>query len=273
LSIPSTTCEGDSITFGPSEEVEPGFTIAYKHKEGVWGSKYSFKPTSYVNINNELFSFFETDAGMMWKHNVNTTRNNFYGTQYSSIIESVSNFNPSMVKVYEALGIEGNGNWSATLSNSEQSTTIGSSDFDVREGHRYGMIFRDTSASTEHQIYIGKVESIDTINNTITFTTPVNRLPFVVGDELKTASGSNLIATGEIIDGITDRKTIQCTNAITGIVVGDDIFVEHSSRIDGDPMRDVFLKVRITSANTSKFEVHALSLSYDRSRLHNDRIN
>ena len=273
LSIPSTTCEGDSITFGPSEEVEPGFTIAYKHKEGVWGSKYSFKPTSYVNINNELFSFFETDAGMMWKHNVNTTRNNFYGTQYSSIIESVSNFNPSMVKVYEALGIEGNGNWSATLSNSEQSTTIGSSDFDVREGHRYGMIFRDTSASTEHQIYIGKVESIDTINNTITFTTPVNRLPFVVGDELKTASGSNLIATGEIIDGITDRKTIQCTNAITGIVVGDDIFVEHSSRIEGDPMRDVFLKVRITSANTSKFEVHALSLSYDRSRLHNDRIN
>ena len=72
---------------------------------------------------------------------------------------------------------------------------------------------------------------------------------------------------------IVGVKTNDQKNTITGIVVGDDIFVEHSSRIDGDPMRDVFLKVRITSANTSKFEVHALSLSYDRSRLHNDRIN
>jgi len=271
VTMPSATCEGDSITLGSADTEEAGFTIAYKHKEGVWGSKYSFKPTMYVNINNELYSFFETDSGIMWKHNVNATRNNFYGTQYNSQIESVSNRNPSMIKVFEALAVEGSGTWSGTLTTSDQSTTIGTSDFDVREGHRYAMIPRDTLVSKGHQIYIGKVESI--ASDKVTFTTPVNRLPFVVGDILKTASGSSLSGTGMEISGITDRKTIQCTTGISNISVGNNVFVEHSARIDGDPMRDVFLKVKLTSSDTTAFEVHALSLSYDRSRLHNDRVN
>ena len=271
VTMPSATCEGDSITLGSADTEEAGFTIAYKHKEGVWGSKYSFKPTMYVNINNELYSFFETDSGIMWKHNVNATRNNFYGTQYNSQIESVSNRNPSMIKVFEALAVEGSGTWSGTLTTSDQSTTIGTSDFDVREGHRYAMIPRDTLVSKGHQIYIGKVESI--ASDKVTFTTPVNRLPFVVGDILKTASGSSLSGTGMQISGITDRKTIQCTTGISNISVGNNVFVEHSARIDGDPMRDVFLKIKLTSTDTTAFEVHALSLSYDRSRLHNDRVN
>jgi len=273
ITLPSATCEGTSITVGSATSVENGFTVSYKHKDGRWGSKYSFKPTSYVNINNELYSFFKTSSGIMWKHNVNSTRNNFYGTQYTSVIEVVSNPNPSMIKVFESVGVEGDGSWSATLSNTDQSTTISTSDFDIREGHRYAMIPRDTLKSTSHQIYIGKVASSGVSGDKVTFTTPINKIPFVVGDELKTASGTNLVATNEIISGITDKKTIQCTNSITGIADGANVFAEHSSRIDGDPMRGVFLKLKLTSTDTTAFEVHALSLSYDRSRLHNDRVN
>ena len=273
VTMPSTTCEGDNITLGSAESKEAGFTIAYKHKEGVWGSKYSFAPTMYVNINNDLYSFSDASSGLMWKHNVNETRNNFYGTQYNSEVEVVSNRNPSMVKVFEALAVEGGGTWSGTLTTSDQSTTIGTTDFDIREGHRYAMIPRDTLVSTGHQIYLGVVAAGGVTGDKVTFTTPVNKLPFVVGDILKTASGSTLTGTGMEISGITDRKTIQCTSGISNISAGDNVFVEHSSRIDGDPMRDVFLKIKLTSTDTTAFEVHALSLSYDRSRLHNDRVN
>ena len=264
ITLPSTTCAGDNITISDATEEGAGFTVAYKHRKGIWSSKYSFKPTMYVNINNELYSFFDTSSGVMWKHNVNDTRNNFYGTQYDSVIEVVSNRNPSMVKVYEAIGIEGGGTWSGKLTTSDQSTTIGTSDFDTREGHRYAMIYRDTLKSTGHQIYLGKVDSVST--DKVTFTTPINRLPFVVGDILKTASGSTLTGTGMEISGITDRKTIQCTTNITGISAGDNVFVEHTARIEGDAMRDVFLKIKLTSSDTSAFEVHAVSLSYDRSK-------
>ena len=271
VTMPSTTCEGDAITIGEATTVDEGFTIAYKHKDGVWGSKYSFNPTMYVNINNEMYSFYDTPSGVMWKHNVNDTRNNFYGTQYDSMFEVVSNRNPSMVKVFEAIGVEGDGTWSADMSTSFQNTTLGTTDFDLREGHKYAMIKRDTLKSKSHQIYIGKVESIS--NDTVTFTTPVNRLPFIVGDILKTASGSTLTGTGMEISGITDRKTIQCTTGISNISVGDDVFVEHSALIEGDPMRDVYMKIKMTSSDSVPFEVHAISLSYDRSRLHNDRVN
>jgi len=271
LTLPATTCEGDNIVTQSNSPRELGFTISYKHKEGVWGSKYSFKPTMYVNINNELYSFFDTDSGVMWKHNENTTRNNFYGTQYNSEVEAVSNTNPSMVKVFEALAVEGGGSWSAIVSTLDQQTSINTSDFDIREGHRYAMIPRDTLVSTGHKIYLGKVESIN--NDTVTFTTPINKIPFVVGDILKVGTLGLLTGTGMEVSGITDRKTVQCTTTISNISVGDNIFVEHTSRIDGDPMRDVFLKIKLTSSDTDAFEVHAISVNYDRSRLHNDRVN
>ena len=271
VTLPSTTCEGTSITIGSSTSAEDGFTVSYKHRDGRWGSKYSFKPTMYVNINNELYSFFDTDSGIMWKHNVNSTRNNFYGTQYNSMIEVVSNPNPSMVKVFEAVGMEGGGSWSAIMNTSTQETTLDSNEFVEREGHSYSVIPRDKTNSTGHKIYIGKVDSVD--DDAVTFTTPINRIPFVVGDELKTASGATLVDTDEIIDSITDRKTIQCTNTITGISAGDNVFVEHIAKVDGDPMRDIFLKLKMTCTDTTAFELHAVSLSYDRSRLHNDRVN
>ena len=272
VTVPSTTCNTNtSLLILNTNIAGAGFTIAYKHKEGVWGSKYSFNPAMYVSINNDLYSFSDASSGLMWKHNVNATRNNFYGTQYSSEIEAVSNRNPSMIKVFKALGIEGSGSFSAAISTSDQSTSINSNEFDVREGHSYGMIRRDILVSKGHQIYIGKVESLT--GDKVTFTTPINRVPFLVGDILKIASGSTLTGTGIEISGITDRKTIQCTTNISNLIPTQDVFVEHSARIDGDPMRDVFLKIKLTSNDTTAFEVHALSLSYDRSRLHNDRVN
>ena len=91
--------------------------------------------------------------------------------------------------------------------------------------------------------------------------------------DLYTAVGSTLTDTTINITGITDKKTIQCSSTVVNTSVGDNIFVQHNSRVDGDPMRDVFLKIKLTSSDTTPFEVHALSLSYDRSRLHNDRVN
>jgi|DEB0MinimDraft_6_1074348.scaffolds.fasta_scaffold00720_4 hypothetical protein len=271
VTMPSETCTGVAITV-PAEPVEEeeGFTIAYKHKDGVWGSKYSFRPTMYVNINNELYSFFYTNSGLMWKHNESSTRNNFYGTQYNSIIEAVSNFNPSMIKVFEALGIEGNGVWSGVLTTSDQSTTIETTDFDEREGHKYSMIFRDTVDSQSNKTYLGKISNVS--NNEITFTSPVHKVPFVKGDTLRIADVNSLNNSNETITGLVSRNKISVSDD-TPFSVNDEIFVKNNARVSGDPMRDVFLKIKLTSSDTSPFEVHALSVSFDRSRLHNDKVN
>ena len=268
LTIPGTTCTGTTITIGSSSANTTGITIAYKHKEGVWGSKYSFVPTNYVSINNTLYSFYDNGTNIVWEHNVNDTRNNFYGTQYDSMFEVVSNFNPSMIKTFEALGVEGNGTWTSELSTSDQQTSI--SEFDVREKHSYALIPRDTLVSTSHKIFLGVVDSVSGDN--ITFTTPVNRLPFLVGDTLYSVAGSTITSLGITASSLVDRKTIECSGTPT-VIAGDNVMVQHSSSVDGDQMRDVFLKIKMESSDTSAFEVHAISVSYDRSRLHNDRVN
>ena len=184
------------------------------------------------------------------------------------MFEVVSNFNPSMIKTFEALGVEGNGAWTSTLNTSDQRTSI--SEFDVREKHRYALIPRDTLVSTSHKIFVGIVDSVS--GNNITFTTPVNRLPFVMGDTLNTVSGNTVTSLGVTASSLVDRKTLGCS-AAPSVNAGDNIMIEHTASVDGDPMRDVFLKIKMESSDTDAFEVHAISVNYDRSRLHNDRVN
>ena len=268
VTISSQTCDGRNIVtnFGGSEH--SGVTIAYKHKEGVWSSKYSFLPTNYTNIGNALYSFFSNDNGVVWRHNVSDTRNNFYGVQYGSMFEIVSNRNPSMIKTFKSLGIEGDGTWTVSIKTSKQETEM--SYFEQKEGHQYGMIPRDIVNSTSHKIYLGKVDSLN--NNSVTFSTPVNRLPYAIGDSVKAANGNQLDPLGATISSIQDRKTIVLSST-TNVNIGDDIFVEKSSIVDGDPMRDVYASFKMESNDQDKFEVHALSVVFDRSRLHNDRVN
>jgi len=267
ITIPTQTCDGRGIVtkFGGAES--QGVTLAYDHKSGYWNSKYSFQPSNYANIGNAFYSFFQNDNGLVWKHNVNETRGLFYGVQYPSSFEVVSNHNPSMIKVFQAIGIEGGGTWTAQINTSTQETDI--QEFTEREGHSYAMIPMDTVNSKSHQIYLGTVESVT--GNNVTFTTQVNRVPFNIGDTIKVASGSNLITTSATITSMIDRNTLALSGG--NFNVGDKLFVEHLSIIDGDPMRDVYATIKMTSTDSEPFEVHAISVHYDRSRLHNDRVN
>ena len=268
LSLPQQTCGGQLISIDDGQS-QIGFTIGYKHKGAKWSSKYGFKPTAYANIDNSMYSFFENSEGLVWRHNVNEQRCFIYGEQQTSMFEVASNYNPSMVKVYEALGIEGNGSFEAEFENDSQYTYT--SDFSAREGHSYAQIPRDVKSSTSHKTYLGVVESIS--GNDITFTAPINRIPFSLGSELKKANLSNLVSTGNVVSSLKDRKTLTCPSIVTGVSVGDQMFIEHQSIVDGDPMRGSFMKVKLTSSDSTPYEVHALSLSYDRSRLHNERVN
>jgi len=267
VTMPSQTCGGRNIStkFGGAES--SGGTISYKHSDGVWSSKYSFLPSNYASIGNYMYSFYHNDNGLVWRHNANDVRCLIYGVQEKSMFEVVSNFNPSMIKSYQALAVEGGGNWTAKIKNATQETFV--SEFDEREGHRYAMIPRDTAGSKGHQILIGTVASIS--NNDITFTTPINRLPFVVGDQLRVGNGTNLNTTGVSILSVIDRRTLRCSG--NNVSVGDKVFVEHNSIVDGDVIRDVYASIKLESTDSEPFEVHAVSVHFDRSRLHNDRVN
>tara|TARA_R100001509_G_scaffold26840_2_gene14017 strand:+ start:40 stop:3438 length:3399 start_codon:yes stop_codon:yes gene_type:complete len=248
-------------------------TSAYSTTKGLWMTFYSFVPELYAHLHDKFFSF---KNGVLFKHNSNSTRNNFYGSQFNSKITVVSRKNPSDIKVYNAISIEGNKAWSTVVSNTTQSTDASimqSSEFDEREGMFYRVISKDATASStlnsSHKVVLGEVASVD--GSKITFTSKVSNLPFGIGDTLFKLESSSQTTLSVTVGSVSGRKEITASGTVTGLVAGDTVVAVSDDDINGDKIRDYHAQVQLTNTDTTAVELYAVNLSYSSSPLHNDK--
>ena len=261
-------------------------SIGYSIPQGVWITKYSFEPEDIVNVFEHFLTFV---AGKPYLHDDIATVNNYYGVQYNSQLTVVSKLNPSMVKLYKALSLEGNSVWAASITNREQSTTITTEmwkdqdiDGNIRngDGFREGMLYCDMpgdTSNTSHldEIAVGVVASsgVDGANNRVTFTSRVDNIPFNIGDTLFDAADG--ATTSNTIEGVHDRFTLK-VSGVSGLADGDNLIARNAAdtgHVTGDSMRDYFLKIALTNSSTTKDELYAVNAIFERSRLHNDKVN
>lgn len=260
--------DGEGVTYntsGTTKEFE-GFTAAYDAKAAQWVTLYSFIPEKMGYIKNQFFSFKD---GRVYTHETNSTHNNFYGTSYASKISVVSNQNPSMVKTYETISLEGDSAWDATFKNSDQQSTVSSTAFDERERNYYAHIGRDTLGSTGHIVGIGKVESIS--GDKIVLTSRISNVPIPYEADILKVSGSTLVDTSLDVNAITGRKELQADATVTGISVGDVLVARSQSSMDGDPMRDYYLQIDLEKTSSTAIELYAVNANFDKSNLHDQQ--
>jgi len=240
------------------------FTVAYNFRKDLWSSFYSFVGEGYAELNNVLYSFKD---GKAYSHNTNTNRNSFYGTTYTSKIEIVSNQNPSMVKAWEALNIESDTSWSFTAYTSDQTTSQITS-LTKKERLFYSHIPRDTSSiSTSQFITLGVVTGID-IDDNVIIGNPINKIPFSGGDAVY-ADGAN---TNEVMTTLTARNQFIMSDPSV-LSVGDIISVKKNSDLEGDQLRDRYIKLKLEKSTSDPIELYGVGVVFDRSRLHNDLVN
>jgi len=258
--------EGISYSLSGNTEVFEGYTVAYDVKGGFWTSFYSYSPERMGFIKNSFFSF---SGGRMYTHDTNSTRNNFYGTQHNSKIVTTSTVNPSMVKSYESISLEGSEAWSATFSNTDQSSSVGVDAFDKRERNFYAHINRDTNDSTSNMLSIGQAYSVaaDKIN----VSSRISDLPIAIGAEIYKVSGSNIVTTGLNVSSVSGRRQITADATVSTVNTGDDLLIVSSDSIDGDPMRDSFLKITLENTSTEAVELYAINTIFSKSNLHNQQ--
>ena len=245
-------------------------TIAYSTTKEFWLTFYSFQPEMYEKLHDRFFSFF---GGVMYRHNVNETRNNFYGVQNNSTLTLVSRANPSDVKVYDAMSLEGNSSWSAVVSNTEQTTgTMASTEFEEREGMYYRQIEKDTTANstnnTSHKVVLGQVNSVS--GSTITFTSKISNLPFGIGDTLFKLESSSETSLSVTLSSVSGRKQITASGTVSGLSAGDTVMAVSTASINGDKMRDYHAQVDLTNTATTPVELFAVNMVYKSSPLHNN---
>lgn len=95
------------------------YTLTYSEAAKGWVSFYSFQPDWMIGMNNYFYTF---KGGNLYRHNVNSVRNNFYGNQYYSQITSVFNDAPLENKLFKTINLEGDDAWSASLTTDIQTT-------------------------------------------------------------------------------------------------------------------------------------------------------
>ena len=169
--------------------MESGTTISFSNGGGYWQTRYSFVPRCYFSVDNDLYSmpvldvdnFEGSEAGaegyegkepFIWRHNViEQPRNLFYGDPFNSSLTIVANYNPSMIKTFNAISIESNYNgWSGTfetnvsgpikrLDRDYQETNLTSGSLSRKEGVSYASMPRSLKNSQTNIMLVGRLKT------------------------------------------------------------------------------------------------------------------
>lgn len=230
------------------------YTITFSEQNKGWTSYWDYVPDWMARLNNRFFSIKD---GQLWLHNEESAvRNNFYGTQYNSVIKTVF---PDMMaedKVFKTLWLEGDQPWAAELATNYTESSIEADKFNVRESRQFAYIRQNENPD---DFSGGATQGIGVIVSSAgTSITMSHMSEFVcIGDVLKQVNGS----TDEIIGTITNivGKVITVASVTTTPVNGFYVFAQKNARVEGADMRGYYLEVQLTNEDTGPGELFAIT--------------
>ena len=114
------------------------YTLSYSSNAQGWPSFYSFEPEYMRGMNSFFYTWKDGD---MYRHNTNAIRNNYYGVQYSSTMQSVINDSPQNIKLFKTMSLEGDRSWECTaLSTNLSVGSMLDTYFEEKEGEWFTFI-------------------------------------------------------------------------------------------------------------------------------------
>lgn len=225
-------------------------TIAYSNKFKSWTSKYSFEPTCYASIGEEMISF--NDDGDSWVHDTNETMCSFYGSTSGSYLEVSSNQDPSAIKAFKSVSIETNGEgWSGEVftndeyeGNEKQEGEIKNSFFKNKEGFKYAEMPRSKINSSVF-VPAGKLGGLSGITTAGTDYGPLFGLMVTQLGQNYSIPGSN-----SIVSNTTELPVSEIEFNLPGSFMADFIQPNTNvSYIDGEGNTETLDKIKFVRAS------------------------
>ena len=219
------------------------YTLTYSDTVKGWPSFYSYYPDYMIGMNNYFYSF---NKGELYRHNTNSTRNNYYNVQYNSEVKSVFNEMPLENKIFKTISLQSDSSWSVELDSDIQTgATIDSTWFEKKEGAWFAYV-RDNGTNpaqaTEYPLRsvngVGRSSSVSVVGTStiVNFSTsPLISIgsDISVGDILYYALPPyNTIEMAGRVSAIN----IQLQNNVNSIVI-DNTFVGSNTPI---PIQDAY---------------------------------
>ena len=225
----------------------------------------------------------EDNATLFYSHD-NATRNTFYGDFGDSVVQVVSNSNPSMVKVFNAVSLEGDSaNWEANPIVTDLNSNGQSLEFTEKEGAYYSFITRDINGS-KHITGLGRVASVTA--TTVTFENRVNRNPIPYGSSIRLVDEDGgeggvgeydpigTFATDVTFVRFVDAYTIEVAGTVNiafAAIIGGDLVAVSEATINGDPIRGHWAEITLTNNQTTPFELFCVNTHVAQSKQDHSR--
>ena len=241
------------------------YTLSFTDKSEAnsgWSSFYSYIPDYMVNMNNEFYTFKD---GQLYIHNKpEGVRNNFYGQQYNTEIEFLSNEAPSEVKIFKTIEIEGDSKeWDVTVDTDIESGHVNKADFENKEGFKYSYIRRNASDEVNTELLsvqgVGNLSSSN--SNVYNFSSVPSNVS--IGDVLYSSSGGSYTKIGVISS--KNQTSITTVSSLYTPSNGDFIFVAKNSVAESYGLKGYYASIRITNNGTTPVEVFAVNSEVSKS--------
>lgn len=250
------------------EECNPRKTITYSKVSEGWNSFWSYQPDWMTEMNSIFYTFYK---GELWRHNVNTTRNNFYGNQYSSTIRGIFNNDPLTVKMFNTLSLNSTHPWSADIFTNINAGSMNYSYFVEKENQWYSYIRRFDDTIDVKALSTQGVGSANTINTTIPAAVVATFLfnidPSIsIGDKLYKKSGGNLVLIGTIVN-LSINSIVVDTTVGSIPLTSDFLICVKNSQTESFGARGYYMNVYLENNLTEQVKLFAIGTSVFKSFL------
>jgi hypothetical protein len=133
------------ITPGTDSYATNCFTIAYDEQKNGFVSFHSYWPNIYLKYNNIYYSPKPTDEKYLWLHDVGP-ESDYYGSYVAPNITAVMNYDPDLIKNYEAILVNSDKTpFNTDFTTKNHISNLDETEFELREDLWYSPIKNDTT--------------------------------------------------------------------------------------------------------------------------------
>jgi len=226
-------------------------TLTYSPSSNGWTSFWSYNPDWMLGLNS---SFYTWKLGQLYKHDSNSTRNNFYGSNYESKITTVFNVEPTQNKVFKTLDLESTHPWSATFTTDLSNGYNDASYFVEKEGSWMTYIRSVAGTNDNHELYtqgLGQVLGL-VPPNTIELANVDSNIS--AGDLLYVYNTN--INTLTLIGTVTSNTDTSVTfTLVSSPSVGDYIVYIKNNLAESFGLRGYYMQVELSILESSPVEL------------------
>lgn len=230
-------------------------TITFSDQAKGWTSFWSYVPDWMIGMNS---SFYTWKDGNLYKHDSNSTRNNFYGVDYPSKITTIFNQESTLVKLHKTINIDGTHPWDTTVTTDLSSGFIDQDFYSKVEGEWFSYIRREDDGS--YDLYSLSVQGIGqlAIYNSLQLIFNFNIGSMISdGDIVYAVSGGSLVLLGAVASHGLDTIDLVSIGGYTPSP-GDQIVYAKNSQAESHGARGYFMEVTLEKTHPDEVEIFAI---------------